>query len=209
MVKKYVCHSKRVLRIGISYGWGCGARYTNLRDVRDISGRLGFLDIDWKKYNFDKHIEAAKATRPEITVARDVLRIEELPEILDQAETLLKYSDSVILVPKDSKMANSLFEIIPEKFMLGYSVPTKYGGTLLPKSSFDGRRIHLLGGRPDVQRALAEELNVVSLDCNRFTYDAKFGDYFDGTNFRPHPQGGYENCLKASFEKINELWENN
>ena len=54
------------------------------------------------------------------------------------------------------------------------------------------RPVHLLGGRPDVQRRLAELMPVFSIDTNRFTLDAAFGDYFDGEMFRPHPIGGYE-----------------
>jgi hypothetical protein len=47
---------------------------------------------------------------------------------------------------------------------------------------------------------------VVSMDCNRFTLDAQFGDYFDGRRFRPHPVGGYERCLEDSVLNINKLW---
>jgi hypothetical protein len=49
---------------------------------------------------------------------------------------------------------------------------------------------------------------VVSLDCNRFTLDAAFGDYFDGTGFRRHPAGGYERCLRESLRNIGALWHN-
>lgn len=50
-------------------------------------------------------------------------------------------------------------------------------------------------------------MNVISFDCNRFTYDAKYGDYFDGVIFRPHPSGGYERCLRESIQNINLLWD--
>ncbi len=50
-------------------------------------------------------------------------------------------------------------------------------------------------------------MNVISVDCNRFTLDAEFGDYFDGETFRPHPKGGYKRCLRASILNINRLWE--
>ena len=82
-IQRYVCHSRRVWRIANKYGWLPGARYTNLRDVRDAD-RLGFLDIDWKDYNFESHIEAAKATRPILTVARDVTNLTQLDQTLDQ-----------------------------------------------------------------------------------------------------------------------------
>jgi hypothetical protein len=95
--------------------------------------------------------------------------------------------------------------VIPPDFLLGFSVPTKYGGTAIPMTAFR-RPVHLLGGRPDVQRRLGSVLPVVSLDCNRFTLDASFGDYFDGECFRPHPKGGYDRCIDASIRNINELW---
>lgn len=130
-----------------------------------------------------------------------------MEKILKEAESLIQYCDQVALVPKDTKLEGRLEELIPKHFMLAYSVPTKYGGTKISYSSFD-RKVHLLGGRPDVQRKLANYMKVVSVDCNRFTYDARFGDFFDGEIFRPHPRGGYENCLRDSVININRLWEN-
>ena len=112
----------------------------------------------------------------------------------------------VAIVPKDIKLAGRFKELIPEKFILAYSVPTKYGGTAISTKHFR-RPVHLLGGRPEIQRKLAEKMNVISFDCNRFTYDAKYGDYFDGQIFRPHPSGGYEECLRESIRNINLLWE--
>jgi hypothetical protein len=47
---------------------------------------------------------------------------------------------------------------------------------------------------------------VFSIDVNRFTLDAAFGDYFDGNFFRPHPMGGYKNCLTDSIKNITDLW---
>jgi hypothetical protein len=204
-ITKYVCHSKTVLQIAAEFGWKPGARYTNLRDVRGTD-RLGFLDIDWKNYCYDQHLTAAKSTKPEVTVAQDVVLATDLPMILEQAEALAEHADNVIIVPKDINLSDDMIHLIPEKFLLGYSVPTKYGGTAIPLEAFDGRPVHLLGGRPDVQRHLADSLNVTSMDTNRFTLDAGFGDYFDGNCFRPHPKGGYVRCLKASLENTNKLW---
>jgi hypothetical protein len=65
-----------------------------------------------------------------------------------------------------------------------------------------------LGRRPDLQRKLANDANVVSIDCNRLTIDAAYGDYFDGEGFKPHPIGGYERCLEASIANITTLWQN-
>jgi hypothetical protein len=203
-IQRFVTHSFRAANIAIGHGWLPGARYTNLRDTRRFA-RLGFLDIDWKNYSFSTHLAAAKAVRPILTVARDVEDIEELDRTLDEARELSLYADSVVVVPKDPRLAYALDELIPTEFLLGYSVPTRYGGTTLPLSAFN-RPVHLLGGRPDVQRRLAGRLSVTSIDCNRFTLDARFGDYFDGKAFKPHPVGGYDTCIEASVSNINQLW---
>lgn len=202
---RFVTHSRRVQKLATSHGWLPGARYTNLRDVRCFD-RLGFLDIDWKNYAFNKHLNAARATRPFMTVAQDVEDQRDLQRIIDEAYELALHSDHVIIVPKDPTLEHILEDIIPVRFLLGYSVPTRYGKTSLPLSAFR-RPVHLLGGRPDVQRRLANHLDVFSLDCNRFSLDASFGDYFDGEIFRPHPVGGYERCINDSLININALWK--
>jgi len=203
-VVKFIAHSKRAVSIASQYGWLPGARYTNLRDVRGFD-RLGFLDVDWKHYDFRLHLEAAKATRPLMTVARDVEKRVDLERTIEEARELAMHCTYVVIVPKDLSLAAGLELTIPQEFMLGYSVPTRYGGTHIPPSAFR-RPVHLLGGRPDTQRRLAEKMRVVSVDCNRFTLDATFGDYFDGETFRPHPDGGYERCLEDSIRNIEALW---
>lgn len=203
-ILKFVAHSATVLRIAVAHGWLPGARYTNLRDVREYR-RLGFLDIDWRNYDFKRHLDAAKVSRPRITVARDVEDKKNLNRVIDQAYRLLEYSKFVVIVPKDRRLEGNLERGIPEEFILGFSVPTRYGGTTLSPEAFT-RPVHLLGGRPDVQRALGEKMPVFSLDTNRFTLDAAFGDYFDGETFRPHPHGGYHNCINDSVRNIGALW---
>jgi hypothetical protein len=207
-VIKFVAHSKTVTRIANSMGWRAGARYTNLRDIREMPfNGVGFLDIHWKQYNFARHLEAVTATKPLLTVARDIEDISHLAAILDEAEALKCHATHVVIVPKDPALCGRIDRLIPKEYILGFSVPTKYGGTLLSTRNFQ-RPVHLLGGRPDVQRKLADEMPVVSVDCNRFTLDAAFGDYFDGIRFRPHPLGGYEKCLRDSILNINTLWAN-
>ena len=179
-------------------------RYTNLRDIRQFD-EIGFIDIDWEHYSFKRHLEAVKVTRPLMTVARDVTRARDLTRTLDEAAELSCHANHVIVVPKDPSLADKL-TTIARHFVLGYSVPSRYGGTRIAPSAFRGR-VHLLGGRPDKQRRLANEMEVISVDCNRFTFDAMYGDYFDGSGFRPHPKGGYVNCLRDSIRNITRLWE--
>jgi hypothetical protein len=202
---KFISHSRKVINIAKEFGWLPAARYTNLRDIKKFE-QIGFLDIDWKNYNFKRHLDSAKSFKPIMTVARDVEDIKDLEKIIDQAFELLKYSNNVILVPKDPRLSLSLNEAIPNEFILGYSVQTKYGNTAIEPKYFR-RPTHLLGGRPEIQRKIAELIPVISIDCNRFTFDAVFGDYFDGEIFRPHPTGGYERCIIDSITNINLIWE--
>jgi hypothetical protein len=202
---KFAAHSKLVQDITTAHGWLPAARYTNLRDVRSYP-KLGFLDIEWKNYDLESHIRAAEKTRPHITIARDVENLESLSEILDEADALLAFSERVAIVPKDERFnGHRLADLIPPRFMLAYSVPSRYGGTKIPPELFD-RDTHLLGGSPARQLDLADKLQVYSLDCNRFTIDAKFGDRFDGTRFIAARHLGYRECLRQSVVAINDAW---
>jgi len=204
MVHLITCHSKFVLEIAVRHRWLPGARYTNLRDIREFN-EIGFIDIDWKNYDFDMHLWSAKKIQPLLTIARDLESAEDLDTTIFQAEKLLKYCREVCIVPKDRAIEDTMERIVPKKFLFAYSVPTKYGGTEIPAENFK-RPTHLLGGCPDVQRALAKKLNVFSVDVNRSTLDARFGDYFDGRRFLPHPVGGYARCLEESIVNITDLW---
>lgn len=201
---RIICHSRFVIDRALPLGWKPGARYTNLRDVKHLD-HVYFVDIDWKNYDFERHLKAVRQVGPTMTVARDVTVGDHIDDVLHEACILASVAETVIVVPKDPRLTQKRRLGVPDMFRLGYSVPTRYGGTAISPEKFIGD-VHLLGGRPDVQRELARVMNVKSLDGNRFTYDARFGDYFDGETFRPHPSGGYEECLRASLSNIRELW---
>jgi len=203
---QFVAHGKPVQRIAAGFGWRPGARYTNLRDVKHVAfHKLGFLDIHWKEYSFRQHLAAAELTKPHLTVARDIENIDCLEKILVEAEELRKHASYVVVVPKDAKLTKLLESAIPPHFLLGYSCPTRYGKTPIPPEMFQ-RPVHLLGGRPDIQRSLANIMPVYSFDCNRFTIDASYGDYFDGIRFRPLGEHNYYECIRRSLTGINAIW---
>src|SRR5437016_5653052 len=108
-VLKFVTHSRRVINIAKRFGWLPGARYTNLRDIRHCD-QVGFLDIDWKDYDFGKHLTAVKVCSPLMTVARDLENRRQLTRVLDQAFQLLEYCPRVIIVPKDLRLQHELEE---------------------------------------------------------------------------------------------------
>jgi hypothetical protein len=194
-----------VQHIAQRYGWLPGINYTYLRKAKHFSS-VGFLDINWRSYNFERHLAAVKALSPVMTVAQDVVDARALNLILEQAWQLSLHCQYVVIVPKAASLATEMNFVVPHRFILGYSVPTRHGSTTISPDLFE-RPVHLLGGRPDVQRRLADQMPVFSFDCNRFTLDAAYGDYFDGETFRPHPSGGYERCITESLENINALWD--
>lgn len=202
---RVMSYGRKGLDIALKYGWFVGARYTNLRTIRGLN-QIGLIDIDWKNYDFDKHLEALKVHRPYLTVAMDILSRQSLPRILKQADVLSKWSEKVVIVPKDPGLGKNFTQKIPKHYVLGYSVPSSYGGTTIPLEWFGEREIHLLGGRPDTQFDLASKLNVHSLDSNRIAVDARYGRYFDGKRFQKHPTWGFYECLDASLSGINKLW---
>ncbi|MGQ3890159.1 DUF6610 family protein [Legionella sp. CNM-1927-20] len=201
-ILKIVCHNKNTIKIGRELGWLPGARYTNLRDIRDFD-KVGLIDIDWKNYDFQKHLRAVQEFQPILTIAKDIECIDELNQILKQAEVLQKYCTYVVIVPKDIRLIQMTVQIL-QHFLFGYSVPTRHGKTTLPLSFFD-RPVHFLGGHPQLQREIATSVDVFSMDCNRFTLDAKLGDFFNGNKFIPHPEG-YQRCIRDSIHNINRIW---
>jgi hypothetical protein len=97
---------------------------------------------------------------------------------LDWADELSEAAKNVIVIPKYEEA----LDLIPERFMLGYSVPTSHGGTPLPVEMFKGRRVHLLGGSWKAQLAHMAALgdDVVSVDNNQVALMAdKWGQFTD------------------------------
>jgi len=105
--------------------------------------------------------------RPFIASVMDWERPDQLSNILEWAEDAAQYVEVVMIIPKVIGGIAQLPRCIGGKSVrLGYSVPTKYGGTVVPYSEFHGWPVHLLGGSPHRQRRLGAFMSVVSLDGN-------------------------------------------
>lgn len=146
----------------------------------------GFIDNDYFKYNHQMHLAVVAKFRPKYATTRDIMDETQceiagidyypLEQILEWAEEIDEYAENVILIPK-----YDCLDKIPEKYVLGYSIPTSHGATPLPISSFKGRRIHLLGGSWKYQLAHLEKMgdDVVSADNNYEFKIAKYGGFID------------------------------
>ena len=176
---------------GIKYGIQ-SAHYRLCPYTYELSGRheVTFVDNDYFNYDHAVHLEAVKRFTPRYATVRDIMTelqcevagiaYHPLSEILEWADELAEHAENVIVIPK-----YDCIDKIPQRFMLGYSVPTSHGGTPLSVDLFRGRRVHLLGGSWSDQLAYLAALgdDVVSLDNNYLLKQAGFASfvYPDGT----------------------------
>ncbi len=141
----------RFYEISKAAGFEYGAR---LPDT--VYGPLHFADQNYHTPNREKYMAALAKHKPVIASVLDLESEDQLPEVLSWAEEAAQYVQRIMLIPK-------VFSIIPQlptrinntEVILGYSVPTKYGGTEVPIWEFTGWPVHLLGGSPHMQIKLA------------------------------------------------------
>jgi hypothetical protein len=172
------------IAIGCGFLWGARSGPHVLDEKYGGHYKLSFMDNEYTDYNHEIHLACVKKFRPKYATVRDVMTEEQcikagiehfsLEQILDWAEELSQFAENVIVIPKYEEALES----IPDKFMLGFSIPTSHGGTMLPVEMFKGRRVHLLGGSWKAQLAhlaLLKE-DVVSLDNNYVMKTAQYSE---------------------------------
>jgi len=156
----------RFAQTAIDAGFRYGAQLP-----KAVYGPLYFADQDWRVPNREAYMAGLAEHRPHMATVLDWEREEQLAEVLNWAEEAAQYVQRVVLIPKVPGGVGRLPRRIGGAgVILGYSVPTRYGGTPLPLWSFAGWPIHLLGGSPHRQmeywRYLTPIAEVVSVDGN-------------------------------------------
>lgn len=165
MLELYYCaaKSRRFAELALQAGFLYGAQLPN-----PIYFIPQFVDQDWKTPDFDGYMSALRKSKPRLASVLDWEYEYQLPEVLHWAEEAAASVDTVIIIPK---VIGGIIRI-PERIggkpvRLGYSVPTRYGGTPVPIWEFGDRPVHLLGGSPHKQMLLSRLLNnVQSADGN-------------------------------------------
>jgi hypothetical protein len=134
---------------------------------------IAFIDNEFKSYDHALHREVVARFRPKYATVRDIMTRKQcreagveyydIDQVMRWAEELESHAENVIVIPKYDCLKD-----IPDRYVLGYSIPTSYGGTPMPIGAFAGRRIHLLGGSPkrQYQHWSAVPDDVVSVDTN-------------------------------------------
>jgi len=180
----------RFYNIATAAGFLYGAQLPNT-----VYGPLYFADQDWKNPDLEKYAAAVKKHQPVMASVLDWERWDQLPEVLAWAETITPFVEVVMIIPKVLGGVPKIPRVIGGKpVRLGYSVPTKHGGTSLNYSEFYGWPVHILGGSPQKQRLLTRYLNAVSVDGNMFQMMAtRYNAFFDPLK---QTQRGYWPTLK-------------
>lgn len=138
---------------------------------------VDFLDMDWNDPDPELLLSEARRHRPKYAVAGDYLRESDNVEQVNQrAEQLREYAENVIVVPK----SDGDLQYVPEWCVVGYSVPTEYGGTDIPLREYRDipQQIHVLGGTPHRQFGIVGQLwldSVCSIDGNSIHKAATIG----------------------------------
>lgn len=154
--------NRRFAQIAIDAGYLYGAQVPNT-----VYFPPWFCDQDWKRPNKGRYMAALAQHRPYMASVLDWERQEQLPEVLEWAESAAEFVEVIMLIPKVQSGIEQLPRTIGGKpVRLGYSVPTRYGGTELGLWEFSGWPIHLLGGSPQAQMQLSRYLDVRSVDGN-------------------------------------------
>ena len=189
--------NRRFAQIAIDAGFLYGAQLP-----RTVYHPLHFADQDWKRPNRAAYMAALAKHRPRMASVLDLERPEQLDEVLSWAEEAAQYVEVVMIIPK----AFGIISQLPRRIggadvRLGYSVPTKFGGTQLPVWEFAGWPVHLLGGQPQMQMELAHYMDVRSTDGNYAGLMArKFGEFWTPTGWVDLSAAGYSGRHDAMYE---------
>lgn len=155
----------RFAQIAKEHGFSLGAQLPGT--IYDVHNPLYFADQDFKNPRYVAYIKALKKYKPYMASVLDIEEWRRLDEYLMRAEEISQYCQVVMLIPKINGVIKQLpREINNKKVILGYSVPTRFGGTTVPIAEFQDWSVHLLGGSPQVQMELMPRFNTVSLDGN-------------------------------------------
>jgi hypothetical protein len=157
-------------QLAIDAGWEYGLRLPARGFLPDH--KLYFADQHYRQPNRRDYMTRLAIYRPKIATVLDWEQPEQLTEVLSWAEEAAQHvTDGVVIIPKVSGSVGALpARTGGKEVILGYSVPTSYGGSPVFLSELKGWPVHLLGGSPqrqyEVWTYLRHICDVRSLDGN-------------------------------------------
>lgn len=153
--------NKRFAEIAIEHGFLYGSRLPSTTYYS-----IFFADQEWKEPNRDRYTKLVKQEKPYMASVIDVDDDNKIDEAKIWAEEIAPSVNKIIMIPKidfDIPLSIGGKEVI-----VGYSVPTRYGGTSIPIERYLDRKIHLLGGSPHKQMDIYRKYpkSIYSIDGN-------------------------------------------
>lgn len=192
--------NRRFAEIAIGHGFRYGAQMPGTVYFSPV-----FCDQDWKKPDRAKYMACLAQHQPHMASVLDLEQPAQLAEVLGWAEDAAAHVDVVMIIPKFFGAIELLPRSIAGKAVrLGYSLPTKFGGTEVPVWEFAGWPVHLLGGSPQAQMSMCNYLDVVSADGNYAKKMAiQYGQFWAPGNAR-YAVNRYWPKLSEAGDNVNE-----
>jgi hypothetical protein len=204
----------------VESGWLYGARLPST-----VYRPVWFADQDWREPDRGAYMAALAAHRPAMATVLDWERDGQFAEVMGWAEEAARHvTEAVVVVPKVVGGVPRVPDAVGgRRVVLGYSVPTRYGGSPVPLWEHAGRPVHLLGGSPQEQLRLwyafgGVGCEVVSADGNMAAQQARRGRYWSRS---PGPKGHWKQlrdsgderedgvpleCFRRSLRAIRDVW---
>lgn len=189
----------------------CGLKYGRRLPLMGETFPIYFSDQDWKNPNLEEYRKQISFYKPEIATVLDWEKEEQEHEIFNWIKEISPLVKKLIVIPKCLIIDKIPVSYNNVEIILGYSVPTKYGKTDLSIDLFKDRKIHLLGGSPNKQIGLCNELDVVSIDCNYMSMKAnRFCEAWFNKEFPFTNREKYDKVIKKvykifpAFKKVSE-----
>lgn len=152
---------------------------------------------------FDRHARVVADHEPRYAVAPDVMGDLSLTDVLDYADQLWQYCDTVIVVPKSVHPSE-----VPAVFRTGMPCQERYGPTPWQWQEYEScAEVHLLGGSPvKHSRIMKHYVPVESVDTSVPIKPAKFGEYWSAERekWTPTESLGFYDCLRYSYSNMKQ-----
>lgn len=204
-------------RLAVGAGWWYGFRSDDNNYAAEL-GPVAMLDCHWENPDWQRHLALAARHRPWLATVPDTMTEADTDRTVRQAEEIAPFCDHPLVVPKAPGVIRRLPRKVGGKtLVLGYSVPTAYGGTELGVWDFAGWPVHLLGGNPRRQLDLARYMDTVSVDGNLAWRLARRGIVmkengaagrsireYDGGRW--HGEGAHLEALRRSLASLKTFW---
>ena len=171
--------------IAANWEYGFRSREKCLDGVTNVT----MIDVDWKKYDLDAHVQAVSEYRPWISVCPDIEDPTRLTETLEAMYRMREAgSEHVMVVPK----ADGIIRMLPAEqwIVLGYPIGPGEGTVNIWEVKESNFPVHLLGGSLPGQLKTMYHMNpgqVISGDMNGYTKAAQFGNTMQGLKLIKHP----------------------